>query len=118
MAGSLRSIGCATRIVDPALAVCCGPAAAGARRTTRPVADRPRPKKRLNRGVGIYSTKCYPLRHVMRIFKTKTFHRWAAREGLDERRLTNAVEEMQRGLMDADLGGQVFKKTRGTPRSR
>jgi hypothetical protein len=51
----------------------------------------------------------------MRIFKTKTFHRWAAREGLDDRRLSSAVEEMERGLMDADLGGHVFKKRVALP---
>lgn len=51
----------------------------------------------------------------MRIFKTRAFHRWAAREGLDDRRLGEALDEMQRGLMGADLGGHVFKKRVALP---
>jgi hypothetical protein len=46
----------------------------------------------------------------MRIFKTKWAHRWAAKEGLTDASLRAAVDEMRRGLVDADLGGGVFKK--------
>lgn len=46
----------------------------------------------------------------MRIFKNKPFERWAAKEGLSDAALLVAVDEMARGLVDADLGGQVFKK--------
>lgn len=46
----------------------------------------------------------------MRIFKTKWFHKWAAKEGLSDSALTAAVDEMEEGLVDADLGGHVFKK--------
>ena len=46
----------------------------------------------------------------MRLFKNKAFSKWAAREGLDDEALWAAVDEMERGLVDADLGGHVMKK--------
>ncbi len=46
----------------------------------------------------------------MRVFKNKVFHKWAAKEGLDDVALMAAVDEMERGLIDADLGGHVLKK--------
>ena len=46
----------------------------------------------------------------MRAFKTKWFARWARREGLGDGALAIAVAEMERGLIDAQLGGQVVKK--------
>ena len=46
----------------------------------------------------------------MRIFKTKTFARWAQDEGLGDAALKNAIDEMQDGLVDASLGGKVYKK--------
>lgn len=46
----------------------------------------------------------------MRIFKTKTFARWMRKEGLDDAGLVTAVGEMEDGNIDANLGGQVFKK--------
>ena len=51
----------------------------------------------------------------MRIFKTKWFHRWTRKEGLDDDSLRTAVEEVQLGLIDADLGGHVFKKRVALP---
>jgi len=51
----------------------------------------------------------------MRIFKTKWVHRWAAKEGLTDASLRAAVDEMRRGLVDADLGGCVFKKRVALP---
>jgi hypothetical protein len=51
----------------------------------------------------------------MRIFKTKWVHRWASKEGLNDASLRAAVEEMRRGLVDADLGGHVFKKRVALP---
>lgn len=50
----------------------------------------------------------------MRIYKTKWFHRWAAREGLTDTALQAAVMEMANGLADA-LGGHVYKKRIGLP---
>lgn len=46
----------------------------------------------------------------MRIFKNKAFHKWAAKEGLGDEALRTAVDEMERGLIDAELGGHVVKK--------
>ena len=45
-----------------------------------------------------------------RVFRTKTFTRWMDKAGLIDGDLSRAVEEMVRGLIDADLGGYVFKK--------
>lgn len=50
----------------------------------------------------------------MRIFKTKGFQRWAMKEALTDNTLLVAVEEIRRGLVDADLGGHVVKKRIGT----
>ena len=46
----------------------------------------------------------------MRVFKNKGFSNWAEKEGLDDDALLTAVNEMDRGLIDADLGGHVVKK--------
>ena len=45
-----------------------------------------------------------------RTLKTRTFARWSRREGLTDGELADAVAEMQNGLIDARLGGGVFKK--------
>ncbi len=49
----------------------------------------------------------------MRIFKTKIFTRWANKEHLKDSALISAVEEVQNGLVDANYGGNVFKKRIG-----
>ncbi|TAM52279.1 MAG: type II toxin-antitoxin system RelE/ParE family toxin [Paraburkholderia sp.] len=49
----------------------------------------------------------------MRVFKTRWFARWAEKEGVTDAALLDAVDEMNRGLIDASLGGQVFKKRVG-----
>ncbi len=49
----------------------------------------------------------------MRIFKLKLFHKWAAKECLTDDLLRKAVQEMENGLIDANLGGQVYKKRVG-----
>jgi hypothetical protein len=36
--------------------------------------------------------------------------KWAVNEGLDDQSLAAAVGEMEKGLVDARLGGQVYKK--------
>jgi hypothetical protein len=46
----------------------------------------------------------------MRIFKNKVFSKWADKENLDDEALRTAVDEMENGLIDADLGGHVVKK--------
>lgn len=45
-----------------------------------------------------------------RVFKTRTFMRWSRKAGLPDRTLCAAVAEMSAGLVDAELGGNVFKK--------
>lgn len=44
------------------------------------------------------------------MFKTRTFGRWSRKTGIGDELLCAAVEEMEQGLIDADLGGRVFKK--------
>jgi hypothetical protein len=51
----------------------------------------------------------------MRAFQTRTFARWARGEGLGDEVLAAAVAEMERGLIDANLGGQVLKKRVALP---
>jgi len=46
----------------------------------------------------------------MRIYKNKAFSKWANKENLDDETLRLSVIEMDNGLIDADLGGHVFKK--------
>lgn len=50
-----------------------------------------------------------------RVFKTRTFARWATRVGLSDAALWKSVGEMREGLLDADLGGHVFKKRIALP---
>lgn len=45
-----------------------------------------------------------------RILKTKTFSRWLNKNALNNRHLPEAIEEMEKGLIDADLGCNVYKK--------
>ena len=51
----------------------------------------------------------------MRVFKTRAFSRWAGTEGLGDDALGAAVLEMEAGLIDAELGGQVVKKRVAPP---
>ncbi|MBK6636356.1 MAG: type II toxin-antitoxin system RelE/ParE family toxin [Rhodocyclaceae bacterium] len=51
----------------------------------------------------------------MRAFKTKTFERWASKAGVTDGALLNAVGQMKRGLIDADLGGNLFKQPVALP---
>ena len=46
----------------------------------------------------------------MQAFKTRAFAKWARGEGLGDAALGTAVAEMEGGLIDAQLGGQVVKK--------
>jgi len=46
----------------------------------------------------------------LRVFKIKSFARFARREGISDKTLSNAVTEMEKGLNDADLGGGLMKK--------
>jgi len=46
----------------------------------------------------------------MRIFKNITFSKWAAKEKLSDEALRLAVQEIELGILNADLGGYVIKK--------
>ena len=46
----------------------------------------------------------------MQTFKTKAFARFAAREGLEDAALCEAMRRAREGLIDADLGGGVIKQ--------
>ena len=51
------------------------------------------------------------------VLKRKDFARWQVSERLPDTALCKAVEEMKRGLIDADLGGLLYKKRIGRPGS-
>ncbi|MDY6974676.1 MAG: type II toxin-antitoxin system RelE/ParE family toxin [Pseudomonadota bacterium] len=46
----------------------------------------------------------------IRIYKLKWFKKWASKEGLSDSLLKLAIEEIKQGLVDADLGANVYKK--------
>lgn len=47
---------------------------------------------------------------VRRVFKTRHFSRWMRKCGLTQGALCLAISEMEKGLIDAELGGCVVKK--------
>lgn len=49
------------------------------------------------------------------VLKRKDFARWQAGENLPDLALCKAVQEMERGLIDADLGGFLYKKRVARP---
>jgi hypothetical protein len=46
----------------------------------------------------------------VRVFKTKWFTRYARRERISNHSLGEAVKRAERGIVDADLGGEVIKQ--------
>lgn len=52
---------------------------------------------------------------MRRVFKTRNFARWLRKTELRDQTLCEAVDEMGRGLVDADLGGGVVKKRVALP---
>jgi hypothetical protein len=46
----------------------------------------------------------------LEIYKTRWFDRWARKQSLDDSTLCNAIEEMNGGSFEADLGGHLLKK--------
>lgn len=46
----------------------------------------------------------------MRIFATRVFTRFARKERLEDRQLCEAIARAGRGLVDADLGGNLIKQ--------
>jgi hypothetical protein len=51
----------------------------------------------------------------MRVYKTKSFGRFAVKAGLTDTALCSAVAAAGRGLVDADLGGGVVKQRIARP---
>lgn len=49
----------------------------------------------------------------MRIFKNKPFHRWAKEVRISDNQLKEAINDIDSGLYEANLGGNVFKKRVG-----
>lgn len=49
------------------------------------------------------------------LFKIKSVHRWMEEEGLSDFLLCKAVDEIDAGLVDAALGGDVYKKRIALP---
>ena len=52
---------------------------------------------------------------MKRLLKTRTFCRCMRKTPLEDAMLRKAVEEIERGLVDADLGGGIFKKRIALP---
>lgn len=52
---------------------------------------------------------------MTRVLKRKDFARWQASEKLSDAALCKAVQEMEDGLIDADLGGFLYKKRVARP---
>ena len=52
---------------------------------------------------------------MKRILKTRTFNRWLRKTLLTDAALLKAIDEMEQGLVDADLGGNVYKKRVALP---
>ncbi|MHB1358312.1 MAG: type II toxin-antitoxin system RelE/ParE family toxin [Rhodocyclaceae bacterium] len=51
----------------------------------------------------------------MRTFQTRAFQRWAGKSGVTGAALLDAVAQMERGLIDADLGGDLYKQRVALP---
>jgi len=51
----------------------------------------------------------------MSVLKRRDFARWQAREKLPDDALCRAVKEIENGLIDADLGGLLYKKRVARP---
>ena len=46
----------------------------------------------------------------MKIFKIKWFNQWVLKEKITDNELLQAIKEIEQGLIDANLGGNVYKK--------
>jgi hypothetical protein len=47
---------------------------------------------------------------MMRIFKYKSFNRFAEKAGITDNILKNIVADLEKGICEANLGGNVYKK--------
>lgn len=50
----------------------------------------------------------------MRIFKTKTFNKWAKKNRISDSSLIEGVLELEAGSYEANLGGNLYKKRLAT----
>ena len=50
---------------------------------------------------------------MTRIFLTKKFGKWSDDVGLVDEKIESTIIEIEEGLIDADLGGSIFKKRIG-----
>ncbi len=48
-------------------------------------------------------------------YVTRQFDRWARKEGVSDESLCKAIAEMEQGLVDAKLGGNLYKKRVAAP---
>lgn len=46
----------------------------------------------------------------MRLFKIKLFAKWAKKQGISDDDLMSAISEIEAGQVEANLGGNLFKK--------
>lgn len=51
----------------------------------------------------------------MNVFKTRAFQRWAIKTGVTDAALLDTVGQMEHGLIDAVLGGNLFKQRVALP---
>jgi hypothetical protein len=51
----------------------------------------------------------------MKAFKTRTFQRWAGKAGVTDAALLDVMALMERGLIDAELGGNLYKQRVALP---
>ena len=54
----------------------------------------------------------------MAVYKTKSFSKWAVNAGLHDFELRQAADEVISGLVDANLGGGIYKKRVALPGNR
>ncbi len=52
---------------------------------------------------------------MRRVFKTRFFCRWMRKTDLTDLALCVAISDMERGLVDVDLGGSIVKKRVALP---
>ena len=55
--------------------------------------------------LGAIKSRC-----VVRTYKSRWFQRFAGKEGIADAALREAIVRAERGLVDADLGGEVIKQ--------
>ena len=86
----------------------------------QPATDAPsiRPRSPLCTGMENHDRYGYTLNtHARRILKRKDFAKWQLGEKLPDAFLCKAVRQMENGLIDADLGGQLYKMRIARPGS-